>query len=155
MEAESIGNISGMRWQDAQKKAEALVYRAGFLGFEKLRKSVGCHKRTLRKAINDSSKLTQAESDYTSTLKAVGLTKRVLATYEKTSKGPSVSDTEVEEILSELLKEVEKSNPAKLEQTKKELENMTAEGRRQFAETYKDTTLKKDGPKTPRQYKKV
>lgn len=78
------GNISGMRWQDAEKKAEAIVDKAGFQGFEKLRKSVGCHKRTLRKAINDSSKLKQAESDYkstSSTLKAVGLTENILATY--------------------------------------------------------------------------
>jgi hypothetical protein len=158
-EKDGQGNISGMRWQDAQKKAESIVDRAGFRGFEKLKKAVGCgHKQTLRKAIENSPKLTKAEADYKATsrtLKAVGLTENVLATYEQPSEGKSISDTEVEEILAELLRNVEEVNPGMLDQTRAELKNMDEERRRRLAETYKGTTLSKDEPQTPRQYKKV
>lgn len=152
-------NISGMRWQDAKKKAETIVAEAGFKGFEKLRKSVGCgSKNTLRKAIDDSDMLTKAEADYkatSSTLKAVGLTENILATYGQTSEESSLSETGVNEILDELLKNVEEINPAKLEQTKTELKNMTPEGRQQLADTYNNTVLSKDGPETQHQYKEV
>jgi hypothetical protein len=157
-EKDEQGNISGMRWQDAQKKAKALVDKAGFLGFEKLKRAVTCHRKTLRKAIKKSPKLTKAEADYkatSSTLKVVGLTEKVLATYEQPSEGPSLSDTKVEEILAELLKNVKKENPAMLEETRAKLQNMVPEGRRRLAETYKSTALSKNGPKKPRQYKKV
>lgn len=157
-EAENtLGNISGMRWQDAQKKAKKIVAKYGFKGFEKLRKPVGCSKGTLRKAIDESDELTEAETQYKSmpgTLKAVGLTSKVVATYENSSEELLPSEVEANEILDELLKQTKKEKPQMLEQTKKELDEMDSDSRRKLANAYKNINLEED-PKTQRQHKKV
>lgn len=157
-------NIGGMSWQEVQIKAEALVNEKGYLGFGKLKEAVGCSEGTLRKVITEkSSKLQQAKEEYESiskTLKAVGLTAKVIATYE-TSSGPKLSDTEVDEILVEMLERIKQERPEMLEQTKEQLEKMNIDQKREFAKVYqrdyrnKKSSLKKAGPKTQHQYKKV
>lgn len=157
-------NIGGMSWQEVQIKAEALVNEKGYLGFDKLKEAVSCSEGTLRKVITEkSSKLKQAKEEYESiskTLKAVGLTAKVIATYE-TSSGPKLSDTEVDEILVEMLERIKQERPEMLEQTKEQLEKMNIDQKREFAKVYqrdyrnKKNSLKKAGPKKQHQYKKV
>jgi hypothetical protein len=157
-------NVSGMPWQKARKKAEALVDEKGYLGFQKLTKAVGCSEGTLRKIIKEkSSKLRQAKKQYESTsktLKAVGFTAKVIATYEDSS-GSQLSDTETHGILTEMLDHIKRERPEMFEQTKKQLDEMNPDGKRKFAAIYqrdyqnKDKSLSKDGPKTLRQYKQV
>lgn len=159
----SGGNISGMPWKEARTKAEALVDEKGYLGHKKLYEAIGCSDNTLRRAINNSSKLQEAKEQYKSlskTLKAVGLTAKVVKTYEDTS-GPKLSDTEVDEILVEMLERIKREQPKIFEQTKEQLDEMNPDGKRRFAAVYKrdyqnkDKSLSKDGPKTQRQYKQV
>jgi len=157
----TTGNISGMRWSEAKKKAEALVYEKGFLGHKKLYEAIGCSDNTLRKAIVNSPKLREAKEQYKSTsktLKAVGLTDKVVATYEDSS-GPKLSDTEVNESLAELLAETEKKNPAMLEPTKERLAKMDSDAKRRLAEAYNksQTNISRDGAETPlpKRHKKV
>ncbi len=157
-------NIGGMPWQEVQIKAEALVNEKGYLGFGKLKEAVGCSEGTLRKVITEkSSKLKQAKEEYESiskTLKAVGLTAKVIATYETLS-GPKLSDTEVDEILVEMLERIKKERSEMFESTKEQIEKMNIDQKREFAKVYqrdyrnKKSSLKKAGPKTQHQYKKV
>lgn len=171
----SGGNISGMRWQDAQKKAERIVNESesGFQGFMKLKKAVGCAKRTLTKAIKESPILTKAKSQYdamSSTLKAVGVTPKVLATYKEKSEGPQLTNIEVEEILAEMMQQVEEDKPAMLEETKLNIKNMNPIQKHNLAKVYQEQykSLKKHNrthkdekrtffsePKEPHQHKKV
>jgi hypothetical protein len=157
----TTGNISGMRWPEAKKKAEALVDEKGFLGHKKLYEAIGCSDNTLRKAIVNSPKLQEAKEQYKSTsktLKAVGLTDKVVATYEDSS-GPKLSDTEVDESLAELLAETEKKNPAMLEPTKERLVKMDSDAKRRLAGAYNksQTNISRDGAETPlpKRHKKV
>lgn len=157
----TTGNISGMRWPEAKKKAEVLVDEKGFLGHKKLYEAIGCSDNTLRKAIVNSPKLQEAKEQYKSTsktLKAVGLTDKVVATYEDSS-GPKLSDTEVDESLAELLAETEKKNPAMLEPTKERLVKMDSDAKRRLAEAYNksQTNISRDGAETPlpKRHKKV
>jgi hypothetical protein len=152
-----------MRWPEAKKKAEALVDEKGFLGHKKLYEAIGCSDNTLRKAIVNSPKLQEAKEQYKSTsktLKAVGFTDKVVATYEDSS-GPTLSPVEVEETLAEMLDHIKREQPEMFEQTKEKLDEMTLDGKRKFAAIYqrdyqnKDKSLSKDGPKTLRQYKQV
>ena len=68
---------------------------------------------------------------------------------------------EADEILAELLERVQKDQPDMFETTKTQIKNMDTNGKRRFAAVYKrdyqkqKNTLKKDGPKTQRQYKQV
>lgn len=136
----SDGNISGMRWQEAQEKAKKIIAESGFRGFMKLKTAVGCKsKKTLRKAIDNSKELTEAEKQYNAmsgTLKAVGLTPKVLATYKEKSEGPELSEVEVDEILAEMLKQVKEDNPAMLEKTKKQINNMIPTEKYGLAKAY-------------------
>ncbi|MHC4637383.1 MAG: hypothetical protein ACYTBP_12405 [Planctomycetota bacterium] len=156
-------NVSGMPWQEAQKKAEALVDEKGYLGHKKLYEAIGCSDNTLRKAIEKSPKLQQAKEQYESTstaLKAVGLTTKVIATYETTS-GPKLSDTEADEILVEMLERTKRERPEMFESTKTEIDKMDPDQKRGFAAVYKrdyqnkKNAFKKEGPETQRQYKQV
>lgn len=152
------GNVSGMRWQDVQEKAERIVDESEWQGFGKLRKAVGgCSKNTLRKAVDDSGKLKEAEAQYKSmsgTLKAVGLTSKTLAIYGKSSEEKLPSETEANEILDELLRQTKKEKPKMFEEIKKKLDEMDSESRQKLASAYKNKTLGED-PKKPRQYKEV
>ncbi len=159
----TTGNISGMRWPEAKKKAEALVYEKGFIGHKKLYEAIGCSDNTLRKAIVNSPKLQEAKEQYKSTsktLKAVGFTAKVIATYE-TSSGPKLSDAEADEILTKMMGRIKREQPEMFEPTKKQLDEMPSDGKREFAAIYqrdyqnKDESLSKNGPKTQRQYKQV
>lgn len=85
-------NIKGMSWQEAKEKAVQFVDANGFPGIDKLREEVGCSKNTLYKAINDSRVLKTYKSQYDArrktakkTLKAVGLTKKILVNQEQTT----------------------------------------------------------------------
>ncbi len=156
-------NVKGMTWQQAQEKAEVLVDEKGYLGFKKLYEAIGCSEGTLRKVITKSAKLQQAKEQYESTsitLKAVGFTAKVIATYE-TSAGPKLSDTETDEILAEMLERIKRERPEMLEPTEEQLDKMNPDQKREFAAVYKrdyrnrKAALNKKGPKTQRQYKQV
>ena len=158
-------NIGGMLWQEAQKRAEALVDEKGYLGFNKLYKAVGCSEGTLRKVITEkSSKLRQAKEDYESiskTLKAVGLTSKVVATYEAQPDVPELTDVEVDGIIAEMLERIKQERSEMFESTKEQLGNMNPDQKRDFAAVYKrdyqgkKSVLKKAGPKTQRQHNQV
>jgi predicted transcriptional regulator len=162
---EQKSNISGMTWQQAKTKAEALVREKGYLGFVKLIEAVGCSEGTLRKVITGkSSFLKQEKETYESiskTLRAVGLTAEMVATYEGKSDTPQLSDAETKKILAEILERIQKEQPDMYEPTKKQIDEMSTERKREFAKVYqrdyqnKKSTLKKGGPKTQRQYKQV
>lgn len=158
-------NISGITWQEAKTKAEALVKEKGYLGFGKLKEAVGCSEGTLRKVITEKSDfLKQEKETYESiskALKAVGLTAEVVATYEGKSESTKLSDAEIETILNEMLERVERERPELFEPTKKQINEMDPDQKREFAKVYKrdyqnkKSTLKKGGHKTQRQYKQV
>jgi hypothetical protein len=150
-----IHNIAGITWQDAQKKAEAIVAASGFDSIGKLAAAVGCNKRTLKKAIRNSQKLQEAQNKYKPCpSKAVGLTDKVLEKQELIS-NPDLPDAEVGELLAELLWETEKQNPALLEQTKKEIQKMTPEQKREMAKTFNRKRITILSPKTQKQYKQT
>jgi len=48
----TVGNIQGMRWQEARDEAEAHVRRYGFPGVKPLARAIGCSDATMRKAID-------------------------------------------------------------------------------------------------------
>jgi hypothetical protein len=156
-------NVKGMSWQEAQKKAEVLVDEKGYLGFGVLREAIGCSENTLRKAIKNSPELQEAKEDHESTnkkMKAVGLTAKVVETYESSAE-PKLTESETEEIIAEMLKRIEDEKPEMLEKTKSDLEKMDIEGKQRFAAMYKRSYRKQKsafdpkGPKKPIQYKQA
>jgi hypothetical protein len=101
-EARPKGTIVGMTWQDARDKAEEFVDKHGFPGPKDLKLQIGCHARTLAKAIHASEKLKAAQEVYnqekTPKPKAVALSDAILARAESKSVEPA-DEAAVNEIL--------------------------------------------------------
>jgi hypothetical protein len=86
-------NISGIAWQDAKTTAEKYVTSEGFPGITKLAAIVGCVQNTMRKAINSSIILQQAEKKHKKKNKktsppTVGLSEKIEAIKECNSTSP-------------------------------------------------------------------
>lgn len=105
----------------------------------------------------------QEKEEYEATskkMRAVGLTAKVIATYE-TSSEPKLTEIETEEILDEMLERLELERPEMVEPTKDDINRMDPEGKQRFAAFYKRSyrnqknALKKDGPKTQKQHKQA
>lgn len=90
------GRIPGITWQQAREAAERIVDGGKFPGLTKLARQIGCHTRTLGKAIRNSKKLQEAQAAYMQEVgraKAIGLSDQLLAITESRAVEPSEEAT--------------------------------------------------------------
>ncbi len=135
------GKITGMSWQEARGQAETIVDHIGFPGSVILATLVGCDRKTLRKAIKNSTKLSDAQKKHKAnrrSLPAAELSKKTLAKQEQTSEpDPSVSaeilDTDA--VLQKLLNNTPAKDRAKAEAS---LKNLSREQQINLARVYQD-----------------
>jgi hypothetical protein len=136
-------NISGMSWQEAKKKAEKYLADGNtFPGITELRKAIGgCHYKTMRRAINESEILKEAEQQHNAhhgTPKAVSLTDKILAGRKSTEEtDPSIlADTaeRTEALLKRLVGEQARS-PAEKAEAEARIDNMSQEEKQELADT--------------------
>lgn len=148
---DDASNVQGMSWDVAQKKAENYISHKGFPGIVKLSKAVGCSQNTMRKAINDSPKLTKAEQEYKRQSnsvkgKVVTLTDKAIASIPSDKQDDPSIAADTEAILKKLVNE---SPPEKKPETRARIENMTPKQKQQLAKTYSEQydDLHQDDPK--------
>jgi len=127
------GNVQGMSWRAAKDKAEKYVASQDFPGITKLHKIIGCAPNTMRKAINNSEKLKEAElkcGKQSSSVSAVTLTNKVIASCPSNRQDDPSVVADTNSLLAKLVKE---APPEKRDETQAAIDNMNQEGKQSLA----------------------
>ena len=125
-----------MRWKQVQKDAEEYLKNNKFSGITKFASLFDCSRNTMRKAIDASDTLKDAEQQYkdqSGTPTAVTLTDKVLTSRQSVDViDPSIA-ADTDNLLQKL---IDQAPPEKKVETKAQIEKMTPEQKQKLAVEY-------------------